>query len=137
MIKIKVADFLIENLVGDPETNSKNFCLSLAIFYTTSDKNNIDDLEIDDMDYFNLILGTPLGLNSYFESLLNKSEDELVFFPHCAIVKQFDKEKILNAIKIKLESIVGKNERYMIANALIYFDWQYQDDFIEMNKLFG
>lgn len=136
MIKINVVDYLIENLVENPRDVDNHFCLSLAVFYSLN-KENLDDLELDDMDYFNIIVGSESGLSSYFKKILDASGDKMVYFPHIAITEKFNKELICQSVKMKVESIVAKSERQLIANALIYFDWQYQDDLTEMTRLFG
>lgn len=131
MKKLKVADFLLEDF--DVATE---FCCSLAVFYTFSN-DNIDELEMDDLTYFNIIIGTPGGLGLYFEKIVKKSSSEIVFFPHIAIIENFDKKRIKELVKEKLENIWGKNENEVIRKAMIYFDWEYQDDDVALNKLYS
>jgi hypothetical protein len=131
MKKLKVADFLFEDF--DVATE---FCCALTVFYTFSN-GNIDELEMDELTYFNIIIGTPRGLGLYFEKIVNNSSSELVFFPHIAIIENFNKERIKQIVKEKLENIWGKNEKEVIRKAMIEFDWEYQDDDVELNKLYS
>jgi hypothetical protein len=130
MAKMTVVDFWFETF----EAPKDEFCCSLAIYYTF-DKTNIEELEIDDLAYFSILIGTPKGLGSYFERIRNDSKDIISFIPHIAIVDVYDKELLKTAMKTKLESIVGKDESEVIKKAMIDFDWQYQDDEYEFNKL--
>ncbi|AXY76945.1 hypothetical protein D3H65_24450 [Paraflavitalea soli] len=130
MKKLRVVDFLFETF----NITSDEFCCSLAIFYTF-ENTNIEELEIDDLTYFSITIGTPKGIGSYFEKIRDNSINIISYFPHIAVVDTFDKESLKAIIKEKLETIVGKNENEVIKKAMIFFDWQYQDDEYELNKL--
>ncbi|MCS3799481.1 Imm8 family immunity protein [Niastella sp. OAS944] len=60
-----------------------------------------------------------------------------MFFPHIAVIEKFEKETVKALVKEKLENIWGKNENEVIRKAMIYFDWEYQDDDVELNKLYS
>jgi predicted ATP-grasp superfamily ATP-dependent carboligase len=136
MMTIKVVDYFIEHLNKEGSSDDECFCFSLAVFFTT-DKREVEQLELDEMDYFNIIVGSPTGLCKYFERIIDNSAANVAFCPHLAIAKRFDKSEILNVITDKIQSIRGKTERYLIASAMAYFDWQFQDDLVEMNRLFS
>jgi hypothetical protein len=132
MKKIKVADYHIEEF----DIQKPVFCYSITIYFTFY-QDNIEALEIDDLDYFNIMAGTPNGLGVYFERILNKSDLRVIFWPHLAVVQKMDKKILTELIKEKLENIIGKDEKEIIRKAMTYSDWQYQDDDIELHKLFS
>jgi hypothetical protein len=133
MIKLKVVDYFIEYF----DVTQQEFCCSLAAYYTFDKTLDIDEVELDDLAYFNILVGTAKGLGLYFERIVKNSSDKIVFYPHVAIVENFVEEEVMELIREKLESILGKNETDVIRKAMKFFDWEYQDDEYELNKLYS
>jgi len=133
MITLKVVDFIIEQHTLE----APDFCYSVSAYYTFDHAANVDELEFHDIVYFNIMVGSSNGLGICFERLAKNSANELVFFPHTAVVQNADKKKIMELVRKKLESITGKTEKEVIRKAMREFDWEYEDDEVELKKLYS
>lgn len=132
-IKITVADYLVEKLNhGYPNEDS---CWSFTIYFTFQTE-GIEEMELHDFDYFNLLVGSPAGLKIYFQKTMAESNEDLVFYPHIAVLESYDKKRIFSILKAKIEALYGKSRNEIIGKGMIFFDWQYQDDPLEFPALF-
>jgi hypothetical protein len=133
MNKINIVDYFIEESDWSKTATDDARCCSVTTFFTFQQE-NIEQLDINECDYFNITVGTPAGLKKHFDGL-NKAVAAKMIFLRVAIVERFDEEAILAAIRKKIENLSGKNERELILQGLLSFEWQYQDDAVELKKL--
>ncbi|MGN6493385.1 MAG: hypothetical protein ACTHLE_15395 [Agriterribacter sp.] len=131
--KVNVVDFYVEkHNVGRTDSDS---CWSITIYFTF-ETTNIEQMELSELDYFSILVGTPSGIKIYFEKIFSEGNENLFFYPHIACIKEFDKEAVLAVLRQKIENFYGKNKNEIIGKGLVFFDWQFQDDPIEFSNLF-